>query len=68
MTVMIVPMSKNHTCNERNEILSDANQDRPDPVDDTTQSAEEVANDDPHKTEKVTKLGRENMDTDPRTE
>jgi hypothetical protein len=68
MTVMIVPMSKNHICNERNEILNDANKDRPDPVDDTTQSAEEVANDDPHKTEKVTKLGRENMDPDPRTE
>ena len=41
---------------------------RSNPVNDSTKSAKEVATDDPHKAEKVTKLGRENMEPDPRTE
>jgi hypothetical protein len=68
MTVMIVSMSQNHIYNDRSETLIDANQERPASVEDTTQSAKEVANDDPHKTEKVTKLGRENMEPEPGTE
>jgi hypothetical protein len=61
-------MSQSHICNERNNTLSEANQGQPDPVDDATLDAKEVASDDPHKSEKVTKLGRENMEPDAKTE